>query len=115
MTPRPPHRPSGPAPYTECPVLRPSGFPAYTARARDLLAGTIAALGTGPVGRELAEAVRARYPRHAAQAAAGARLLGVDAADLMLATLSYDLFLALYGCSTAALATADGPVLVRNL
>lgn len=34
---------------------------------------------------------------------------------IMLANVSYDLTLASMGCSTAAMATADGPVLARNL
>ena len=41
--------------------------------------------------------------------------LGADPIDLVLCTLSYDLLMGLYGCSTMVLATEDCPVAARNM
>lgn len=53
--------------------------------------------------------------RFAEEARAFADHAGVDWRDILLVNCSYELVLASYGCSTIALATADGPVLARNL
>lgn len=53
--------------------------------------------------------------RFAAEARAFADHAGVDWREIMLVNCSYELVLASQGCSTVALATADGPVLARNL
>jgi hypothetical protein len=101
--------------YRECPLLDSTNRAGFLAPTRDLLASMVAVLNPGPEVRRAAAAMRARYPRHAAQADAGARLLGVHAEAILLGSLSYDLTLALFGCSTMALATPDGPVLARNM
>lgn len=53
--------------------------------------------------------------RFADEARAFANHAGVDWREIMLVNCSYELVLASYGCSAVALATADGPVLARNL
>lgn len=64
----------------------------------------------------LADVVRLRTAnRFHAEAAAAAEHVGVSWRDIILANVCYDLLLATFGCSTAALATADGPVLARNM
>jgi hypothetical protein len=99
----------------ECPLVS-EPYPApLLDRARELLAAIAGQLRPHPLSREAARVVRQRYPHHAEQIDAGAALLGVDALDLTLANISYDLLLGLFGCSTMVLATADGPLLARNL
>jgi hypothetical protein len=50
------------------------------------------------------------------EATAIAQRVGVAWRDVMVANISYDLALGTtWGCSTAAIATADGPVLARNM
>jgi hypothetical protein len=69
-----------------------------------------------PAARYLAYAVRLRTGgRFQQEAAALARLNGVDWHDVMLANVSYDLVLAYFGCSTVALPTPSGPVVARNM
>ncbi len=46
---------------------------------------------------------------------AAAERLGVSWRQIMLANISYDMAMAVFGCSTAALATPEGPVIARNL
>jgi hypothetical protein len=53
--------------------------------------------------------------RHEAEAASLAKVHGVAADDLVLANISYDLAVASLGCSTALLASPEGPVLARNM
>jgi hypothetical protein len=53
--------------------------------------------------------------RFAAEFRGWAAAVGVDPRELILANVSYDLFAASLGCSAAALATAEGPVLARNM
>jgi hypothetical protein len=74
-----------------------------------------AALRQHPLARPAAEVVLRRYPRHAGQITAVSRQLGCDPLDLTLANLSYDLALGQFGCSTLVLATAEGPVVARNM
>jgi hypothetical protein len=101
--------------YHECPLVR-EPYPApLLENARELLADIAAQLRAHPAARPAALTVRQRYPHHAEQINAGARLLGVDPVDLTLANLSYDLLLGLFGCSTVVLATDAGPLIARNM
>jgi hypothetical protein len=98
-----------------CPLVEPP-YPADLLRhARELLASILAGLGGPARYRRAVEAVQARYPEHAEQARPLARVLGVDPRELLLANLSYDLMMGLFGCSTMVLATPDGPLLARNM
>lgn len=64
----------------------------------------------------LADAARLRTAnRFHAETVSFAKRLGVEWRQLLLANLSYDLMLAMIGCSTVALATPSGPVLARNM
>jgi hypothetical protein len=78
----------------------------------------IAAMGT-EFGELLADAspmIRAAVgERYEAEAALLARTVGVDADRLFTAAVSYDASLAVLGCSTAIVASAYGPVLLRNM
>ena len=66
--------------------------------------------------RPLADAVRVRTGnRFHPSACALAELHGLSWRDVMLANVSYDLFLASLGCSTVALPTPAGPVVARNM
>jgi hypothetical protein len=101
--------------YHECPLVQ-EPYPApLLDNARDLLSDIAAQLRVHPTARQAALVVRQRYPRHAGQIDAGARLLGVDPVDLTLANISYDLLLGLFGCSTVVLATDAGPLVARNM
>lgn len=53
--------------------------------------------------------------RFSAEFRAWAEALAIDPRELALANVSYDLFAASLGCSAAALAGPDGPVLCRNM
>jgi hypothetical protein len=69
----------------------------------------------GPA-RFLADAARTRTRnRFHKEACALARTVDTSWRWIMLANISYDLAMALYGCSTMALPTPDGPVLARNM
>lgn len=69
-----------------------------------------------PAARFLADAVNLRtHGRFREEATAIARRVGADWRSVVLANVSYDLALATFGCSTAALPTADGPVIARNM
>jgi hypothetical protein len=101
--------------FRECPLVR-QPYPApLIDSARALLAEIAGQLRSHPMSRQAALMVRQRYPRHAEQIDADAQLLDVDAIDLTMANLSYDLFLGLFGCSTVVLATPEGPFLARNM
>lgn len=66
--------------------------------------------------RALADVVRLRTRnRFTAEWRAAASRIGVDWRGVALANVSYDLAIMTIGCSTMALATAEGPVLARNL
>jgi hypothetical protein len=109
-------RPASPKPTCrECPLVRPPYPPAILARSRELLAGIVALLAPYPAGRLAARLVLRRYPRYAREAEGAARALGVAPPEVMLATISYDLFAGSVGCSTMALAGREGPVLARNM
>jgi hypothetical protein len=101
--------------YTECPFVTPPYPAALVEAGRHLLDGVLADLQMLPHGRFVAEIAMERYPAYAEEVRAVGGVLGVDPTDVMLANLSYDLMLALFGCSTMALATPDGPVLARNM
>jgi isopenicillin-N N-acyltransferase like protein len=101
--------------FTERPLLREPYPPALLEHSRRLLADVAAALRQHPLARPAAELVLRRYPRHAEQIADVSRRLGCDPLDLTLANLSYDLALGQFGCSTMALASAEGPVVARNM
>jgi hypothetical protein len=95
--------------------VRPPYPPALLGRSRDLLNGIVGLLAPYPLGRLAAGLVLRRYPGYAREAESTAGVLGVAPADVMLATISYDLFAASVGCSTMVLATPEGPVLARNM
>jgi len=80
-----------------------------------LLKSTDAIFGTNPLSVLLAHAVLDKYPTHRKQLAAAAEEMGVDVIKLTLANLSYDLLFGMMGCSTMALASPDGPKIVRNM
>ena len=91
--------------------------PELVAESKALLAGTLELVRVVQPASPLARSVAAKYPVHAARARAAAAVVGVDPLDLLTANLSYDLLLGLsgMGCSTLALAGADGPTLARNM
>ncbi len=70
-----------------------------------------------PAGAQyLAAAVRIRTRgRFHSEFVALADRIGSDWRSVTLANLTYDLVMSMFGCSTLALATADGPVLARNM
>lgn len=69
-----------------------------------------------PDVRGLADGVRVKTDnRFHDDACALAKCHGVDWRDVMLANVSYDLFLASLGCSTVVLPTPSGPVVARNM
>lgn len=82
---------------------------------RALLEATVAGLWASAADLRLAREVLGRYPEHRRQIEEAAVLIDADPLDLTLANLSYDLNVRGHGCSTAALAGPDGPVVVRNL
>jgi hypothetical protein len=112
-------------PWTPCPTLeldldvpprqRFARLPAEAVRAgRTLLDAVLEAAPAS--ARFLSDAARLRtMNRFHAEITAMADAVGVDWRRVMLANLSYDLVLSTFGCSTMALATADGPVLARNM
>jgi Acyl-coenzyme A:6-aminopenicillanic acid acyl-transferase len=72
--------------------------------------------GLPPQTETLADLARLRtVGRFNAEIEALADTIGVPWRSVMLANLIYDLAVASMGCSTIALATADGPVLARNM
>jgi len=84
------------------------------ARARDLLAALEAE--APDKYKLLADLADLRTGgRYHQEAVALADAIGVDWRTVLAANLTYDLAMALYGCSTVALATATGPVLARNM
>ena len=90
--------------------------PAEQLAASRRLLEAIAAAGTTIPAPFVQQTVRERTgKRFDAEIQAWAAAAGVDAALLALANVSYDLLLALFGCSTMALATPSGPVLARNM
>jgi isopenicillin-N N-acyltransferase like protein len=99
---------------TECPTVPPYS-PQFVSAGRALLAGILSDVSMLPFAEAAATLVQERYPVYAAEAEAIADEFDVRAVDVMLANLSYDMILNLFGCSTMALATPDGPVLARNM
>lgn len=107
----------------ECPpVLLDLGHPEALAElpesivqsGRDLLSQTVDDLPGALKG--VAELARLRTRGRFTKELKGfSQRMGVSWRDLMLANLSYDLILAVFACSTIALATAQGPVVARNL
>ncbi|MCX7421071.1 MAG: C45 family autoproteolytic acyltransferase/hydrolase [Planctomycetia bacterium] len=86
----------------------------FLERSRQLLAAVQAEISGGQ--RWLADAVHLRTAyRFLAEMKANAQRVGVDWRDLTLANLSYKLVVGMFACSTIALATAEGPVLARNM
>jgi hypothetical protein len=91
-------------------------YPTHLVRAsRNLLNHTAPLLRQEPRTVLLAREMLRRYPEHRAHTEAAAGALGGDPLDLMLATLSYDLLMGMYGCSTMVLATDEGPLVARNM
>jgi hypothetical protein len=83
-------------------------------RARELLAGIQQEIP--PTALKAARLVNARTAwRFAAELKALARQTGIDWRWLMVANISYDLALMHLGCSTAALASPEGPIVARNM
>jgi predicted choloylglycine hydrolase len=82
---------------------------------RALLQATVSGLRLNPDNLRLTRDVLARYPEHRSSTEQAAHLLEADPMDIMLTTLSYDLCVEGHGCSTAALAGPESPVLARNL
>ncbi len=84
------------------------------AHGRALLDGTLTNIprGLGAIADMVRLATGGRFHD---EAKAIAQRLGVRWRDVVLAAVSYDLTIATIGCSTLALASADGPILVRNL
>lgn len=81
---------------------------------RDLLSQTIDELPGALKG--IADLARLRTRGRFTRELKGySQRMGLSWRDLMLANLSYDLILAVFACSTIALATAQGPVVARNL
>lgn len=81
---------------------------------RDLLAAVMQEIPAN--AQYLADAVRVRTAnRFHAEITALADSIGASWRDLTLANISYDLTLAMFGCSTVALATPNGPVVARNM
>jgi hypothetical protein len=97
-----------PASVVACPAVAEPYPPELLHITGQLLRETLAMLPAWAT--QAADLLMARYPDHSAQAAEAARPLGASPRDVFLANVSYDI-----GCSTAALATPDGPVLARNL
>jgi hypothetical protein len=101
---------------TETPRLDGPPYPERLALAsKRLLDDAAGVLRQNPAAVALAGEVLGRQPEHRARIEPAAQALGADPLDLMLATLSYDLMMGLYGCSTVVLATARGPVAARNM
>ena len=114
-----------PPPWIDAPRVRLDGHLRPAERFRQLPAESIAR------GRELAAEFRRLIPKKAlrlarpihlrtagrwrAECRALAELLDVTPDELLLANVGYDLTLSGLGCSTTAVATADGPVLARNM
>jgi hypothetical protein len=101
---------------TETPRLDRPPFPDRLVRAsRALLEDAALMLRQEPRFVELARSVLPRYPEHRPRIERAAESLRADPVDLTLATLSYDLLMGMYGCSTMVLATGDGPLVARNM
>lgn len=100
----------------ETPLIASPPWPEALVRASlALLTSEVTPMRHHPHAAALARAVLHRYPDHRAQLEHVAGLVGADLLDLALANLSYDALMGLYGCSTLALATPDGPVVARNM
>jgi hypothetical protein len=99
----------------ECPLVRPPYPPALLERSRALLRAVVGLFPPLPELRRQADLALRRYPAYHAEIAHHAAALGVPAADVGLANLSYDLCMGLWSCSTLALATPDGPLVARNM
>lgn len=100
-------------------VMGPPIPPGLIARSRELLEATLALVPPIGIREAIRDLVMPRFPEHAARANEVASEIGVSisAADVFTANLCYDIFSGSrnMGCSTLALAGADGPVLSRNM
>jgi len=66
--------------------------------------------------QRLAPMIRLRtLGRFQREAVALAERAGTDWREIIVASIAYELVLSIFGCSTIALATAEGPVLARNM
>src|SRR5262245_52605801 len=100
----------------ETPLVNSPPWPEPLVRASlELLTSEVAPMRHHPQALALARAVLHRYPEHGAQLELVGGLVGAHLLDLALANLSYDALMGMYGCSTLALATPDGPVVARNM
>jgi hypothetical protein len=101
---------------TETPRLDTPPYPPHLVHASRLLLDDAALmLRQEPRAVELARLMLGRYPEHRGRIEQAAHALHADPVDVMLATLSYDVIVGLYGCSTVVLATDDGPLVARNM
>jgi hypothetical protein len=101
--------------YVECPLVQTPYPPEYVQRSRELLDAVVGPLRGMSALRPMVRDATVRFPGYAAEIDHLGGLFGVDPIDLWLANLSYDMAIGLFGCSTMALATPDGPVLARNM
>jgi hypothetical protein len=105
--------------YTECPFVALPYPPDLIEAGRRLLHGILNDVKTGCIRRLVARffARRAlkRLPMFAEEMRLAAETVAASPVDMMQANISYDLLLGMFGCSTMALATPDGPVLARNM
>lgn len=100
----------------ETALLSPEAPAPHLLRAsRRLLEATVPFFREGPRHRALAERVLSSHPEYQPEFDRAAHVLAASPLDLALAVLSYDLTLGMYGCSTAVLATEEGPVVARNM
>src|SRR5262245_14143096 len=100
----------------ETPLVAGKPYPPHLLRAaRVLLRSAVSMLEQNPAALALARSVLDRYPEHRPALEAGAIDADASPVELTLGLLSYDLLMGMYGCSTVALATADGPVVARNM
>ena len=112
-------------PWLECPPLTVdldrrieqrylSWGPDVLAKGHDLLTAVLEPIP--PAVRFMADFVRLRTSnRFQAEAEAIARATDVDWRSIIVANIAYDLAMTVIGCSTSALATREGPILVRNM
>jgi hypothetical protein len=112
-------------PWAECPTIRLDLGKPHNARYANVPADAIhrarallqVLRNELPPGlRRLAPLLRLRtFNRFHREIVSLARIVNADWRDVMLANISYELVLAAFGCSTAALSTPSGPVLARNM
>ncbi|VTS05101.1 C45 family peptidase [Tuwongella immobilis] len=96
----------------ECPLIERPWPEQWLDASRELLTQTLEQMPDE--ARLLALLAIQRFPEHGERNLQLAEELGVPEELLMLGTISYDIAMT-FGCSTMAVATAEGPVLARNM